>query len=79
MLGFGLGLWLGLGLGLGLEDERVYLWAARRLLDLLVGGTVTAVAQVVADGLVKEHHVLRHDTKVRAQRVELHLVASGEW
>ena len=50
----------------------------RRRDELLVGGVGVGVAQVVADRLVEEVRVLRHDTDRRAQRVErevAHVVA----
>jgi hypothetical protein len=41
---------------------------ARRLLDLLVGGVETPVAQVLADGRVEQHGLLQHHPDLAAQR-----------
>ena len=49
-------------------DEIVDLREPRRLLDLGVARLPAAVADVVADGVVEQHGVLRHHADRRAQR-----------
>ena len=49
-------------------DEAVDLRQPRRLLHLGIGGVPAAVADVVADGVVEQHGVLRHHADRRAQR-----------
>ena len=49
-------------------DEAVDLREPRRLLDLGVGRVPAAVADVVADGVVEQHGVLRHHADGGAQR-----------
>ena len=50
-------------------DEIIDLREPRRLFDLGVAGFPAAVADVVADGVVEQHGVLRHHADGRAQRV----------
>ena len=50
-------------------DEAVDLRQLRRLLHLGIAGVPAAVADVVADGVVEQHGVLRHHADRRAQRV----------
>ncbi len=49
-------------------DEAVDLRLPRRLLDLGVGRIPAAVADIVADGVVEQHGVLRHHADGGAQR-----------
>ena len=60
------------------EDEIMHLRQTRGILDLLLGGARAPVGDVVADGVVEQHGVLRHDTDGGAQAglgVVAHVVA----
>ena len=54
-------------------DEAVDLRLARRLLDLGVARIPAAVADVVADGVVEQHGILRHHADGGAQRSLRHI------
>ena len=49
-------------------DEAVDLRQLRRLLHLGIAGVPAAVADVVADGVVEQHGILRHHADRGAQR-----------
>src|SRR6516164_6358003 len=53
-------------------DEAIDLREPRSALDLGIGRTPAAVANVVADGIVEQHGILRHHADRRSQRLLRH-------